>query len=159
VGFVSASDTDNLVEGNEISGNANGVFLAAGVQGNIIRGNTIVGNPPVQVSVDHTSDSGVDIKNLAAVGANTFDGNICLSGTNAPCPALTPDAVSLLASQLQSLVCGNYPPAASCQVSLSVWNYYLVHLINPGAAPLVIGDSTQMMTVQQYLQARAAAGL
>jgi len=50
-------------------------------------------------------------------------------------------------------------PTASCQVSVSVWNYYLVNKVSSMARPLVIGDGTQMMTVQQYLAARAAAGL
>ena len=158
VGFVSAIDTGNLVENNEISGNANGVFVAAGVKDNIIRGNTIVGNPPVQIAVDHTSNGGVDIKNLGDAGANTFEENVCLSGINAPCPAVSHDAGSLQESELQSLACGTYPPVPSCQLTVSQWNYYL-NEINADAPPLVIGDGTQMMTVQQYVQARAAAGL
>ena len=159
MGFpAGALDTDNLVEGNEISGNANGIFLPAGTQGNIIRGNTIVGNPPIQIAVDHTANGGVDILNLAGVGTNIFEENICLSGTNAPCPALTPDATSLLASQLQVLGCGTYPPKPSCQLTVSQWNYYL-NTINPDAPVLGLGDGTQLMTVQQYLQARVAAGL
>jgi hypothetical protein len=113
----------------------------------------------VQVAADHTSNGGADIKNLAAAGANTFEENICVSGINAPCPTVAPTANSRLQSQLQSLVCATYPPAASCQVSVSVWNYYLVNVINPNATPLAIGDGTQVMTVQQYLDARAAAGL
>jgi hypothetical protein len=68
----------------------NGIFLTAGVQGNAIRGNIIVGNPPVQVAVDHTANSGFDIKNLADAGANTFEGNICVSSVNAPCPSVGP---------------------------------------------------------------------
>jgi hypothetical protein len=55
---------------------------------NVIRRNLIVGNPPVQVSVDNPSTSGVDIKNQAAEGLNTFQRNICLTSVNAPCPAL-----------------------------------------------------------------------
>jgi hypothetical protein len=74
-------------------GNTNGVFMTAGVQGNVIRRNLIVGNPPVQVSLDHTSASGLDIKNLADVGANTFRGNICLTSVNAPCPAVERQSV------------------------------------------------------------------
>jgi hypothetical protein len=133
--------------------------LAAGVQGNIIRGNVVVGNPPVQVAADHASNGGSDIKNLGDAGANTFEENICLTGVNAPCPTVAPNANSRLQSQLQSVACGTYPPAASCQLSVSQWNYYLVNKINPDAMGLVIGDGTQIMTVQQYLQARAAAGL
>lgn len=88
IGLVSASDTGNVIEDNTVVGNTNGIFLAAGVQGNVIRRNLIVGNPPVQVDLDHPSTSGVDIKNLAADGANAFRGNVCLTSINAPCPAV-----------------------------------------------------------------------
>ncbi len=55
----------HVIEDNTVLGNTNGVFLAAGVAGNFIRRNLIVGNPPVQIDLDHPSASGVDIKNLA----------------------------------------------------------------------------------------------
>ena len=86
----AAIDTDNTIENNEIVGNANGIFVTTGVQGNFFRGNTIVGNPPVQVAVDHTANGGFDIKNLGAAGANTFEGNICMTSINAPCPSTGP---------------------------------------------------------------------
>ncbi len=70
-----------------------------------------------------------------------------------------PDTTSLWEGQLQSLACGSNPPVPSCQVTLSVWNYYLIARVNANAPPLVAGDGTQLMTVQQYLSARAAAGL
>jgi hypothetical protein len=44
----------------------------------------------VQVAVDHTANSGFDIKNLADAGANTFEGNICATSVNAPCPSVGP---------------------------------------------------------------------
>jgi hypothetical protein len=44
----------------------------------------------VQVSVDHTGNPGFDIKNLATAGANAFEGNICLTSVNAPCPSVGP---------------------------------------------------------------------
>jgi hypothetical protein len=113
----------------------------------------------VQVASDHSSNGGADIKNMAAAGANIFEENICIIGINAPCPTVAPNANSRLQSQLQSLFCGTYPPAASCQVSVSVWNYYFVNVINPNAMPLVIRGGTESMTVEQYLEARAAAGL
>lgn len=156
---MSAADTDNTIESNDIAGNANGIFVTAGVQGNTIRGNTIVANPPVQVAADHTSNGGYDIKNLADAGANTFDSNVCLSGLNAPCPIVAPDANSVLESELQSVACGAYPPVASCQLSISQWNWFLVNKINQNAQGLVLGDDSQIMTIQQYLQARAAAGI
>lgn len=102
--MVVAADTDNTIEDNEIFGNANGIFLTAGVQGNTIRGNTIVGNPPVQVAADHTANSGFDIKNLANAGANTFEGNICVTSVNAPCPSVGP---SLTANPNPIPVTGN----------------------------------------------------
>ena len=90
--MVVAANTGNTIEDNEIIGNANGIFMAAGVQGNTIRGNTVLGNPPVQIAVDHpaTASAGFDIKNLASAGANVFVGNICLSSLNAPCPSVGP---------------------------------------------------------------------
>jgi hypothetical protein len=68
-------------------GNTNGLFLTATVQGNIIRRNVIMGNPPVQMDLDHTANRGFDIKNLAPPGQNSFTGNVCLTAMNAPCPA------------------------------------------------------------------------
>jgi parallel beta-helix repeat protein len=156
---VVAADTDNTIEDNEILGNANGIFLTTGVQGNTIRGNTIVGNPPVQVAADHTSNGGFDIKNMAAAGANTFDNNVCLTGLNAPCPAASPDANSLLEGELQAAACGTYPPTPSCQWNISQWNWFLNQKVDPNAPLLLVGDPTQLLTVQQYLQARVAAGL
>jgi hypothetical protein len=109
--------------------------------------------------VDHTSNGGADIKNLAAAGANSFDENICLTGVNAPCPTVAPTANSRLASQLQALACGTFPPTPSCQLQVSQWNYFFTLNVNPDASPLNLGDGTQLMTAQDYLQARAAAGL
>jgi 7,8-dihydropterin-6-yl-methyl-4-(beta-D-ribofuranosyl)aminobenzene 5'-phosphate synthase len=73
-------------------------------------------------------------------------------------PALNTPLVSPRESQLQAAACGTKPPTASCQATVSVWNYYLIDRINANARPLVIGDGTQVMTVQQYLAARTAAG-
>jgi parallel beta-helix repeat protein len=100
----AAIDTDNTIENNEIVGNANGIFVTTGVQGNFFRGNTIVGNPPVQIAVDHTTNGGFDIKNLADPGANTFEGNVCMTSVNAPCPSVGP---SLMANPNPIMVTGN----------------------------------------------------
>ena len=90
IGIEGNGTNDNVVEHNTITGNANGLFMTPTVQGNIIRRNLIVGNPPVQVDVDHPSAKGADIKNLAPSSANTFDDNKCLTSANgnAPCPAV-----------------------------------------------------------------------
>lgn len=89
IGMPNPVDADNIVEDNTIIGNANGIFMAPGVHGNIVQGNLIVGNPPLQVAVDHSDSSGVDIKNLGADdGTNTFRDNTCLTAVNAPCPTV-----------------------------------------------------------------------
>jgi hypothetical protein len=79
-----------VVEENTVLGNSNGLFLAAPVLGNIIRGNLITGNPSVQVSTDNPSGSGLDIKNLTPPGANAFVGNVCLTAVNATCGLVGP---------------------------------------------------------------------
>jgi hypothetical protein len=40
-----------------------------------------------------------------------------------------------------------------------VWNYYLANKIDLKAPAFYLGNGTQSMGVQQYLLARAAAGL
>lgn len=72
--------------GNTIAGNANGiVILVAGVEGNVITGNFVIGNPPVQVSVNNPATGGVDIRNLAPRGSDIVDGNVCLTPVNTVC--------------------------------------------------------------------------
>jgi parallel beta-helix repeat protein len=83
IGIVNGSD--NVVVDNVVTGNTNGIIVFPGVVGNLIRRNLVVGNPPVQVSVDHPGTTGVDIRNLAP-DTNTLDDNICLTGENAACP-------------------------------------------------------------------------
>jgi hypothetical protein len=90
VGLVFASN-DNLVEENKIGGNVNGVYIDAnGDVGNVIRSNTVVGNPPGQVSTTFGAGIGADIQDMSAPGANTFEDNRCLtyvgSTVPAPCP-------------------------------------------------------------------------
>jgi parallel beta-helix repeat protein len=104
VGLPAAIDTGNIVEENTILGNTNGIFLGPGVKGNFFRGNLVIGNPPVQVSLDNASSSGVDVKNLADPGANAFEGNVCATSINAPCPSVGP---SLTASPNPIPVTGN----------------------------------------------------
>jgi len=62
--------------------------IAAGTTGNVVRRNTVVANPPVQISVTFPQADGVDIRNLSASGTNTFDDNVCLTALNAACPAV-----------------------------------------------------------------------
>ena len=87
-------------------GNANGITIAQGAERNTFLRNFVNGNPPVQVAVDHASNSGVDIRNLSGSETNTFIGNICATSVNAPCPAL---AISLTASPNPIPVTGSNP--------------------------------------------------
>jgi parallel beta-helix repeat protein len=95
---------NNIVDDNTVVGNATGIYLVAGTEGNLIRRNLVTANPPVQVSVSTPSTAGVDIRNLAAPGANAFVGNICLSSINAPCPSV---GASLTASPNPIPITGN----------------------------------------------------
>jgi len=85
IGLVDPNDDDNLIVDNTVVGNANGIVLVAGAEGNVIGGNLVVGNPPVQVAVNNPGSVGVDIRNLATPGSNTVDGNVCLTAVNALC--------------------------------------------------------------------------
>jgi len=80
VGLVNLS-SGNLIEDNTIAGNTNGILLQANTRDNIIRGNVIAGNPPVQVTKDYGAAVGFDVKDEAATdGArNSFDRNWCVS--------------------------------------------------------------------------------
>ena len=92
---MAAGVNDNVIVDNVVMGNTNGiVILAPGAQGNLIRRNLVVGNPPVQTSVDHPGTPGVDIRNLAP-GVNTLEDNICLTGVNAECPNVVTTPVRL----------------------------------------------------------------
>jgi hypothetical protein len=93
VGLVGTSK-DNLIEKNKIGGNLNGVLIVASTQGgNIIRRNTIAGNPPVQVSAEFGVAIGADIQDLSTPGTNTFEDNRCLTYAGktdpAPCPSIS----------------------------------------------------------------------
>jgi parallel beta-helix repeat protein len=75
-----------VIEDNEVTGNTNGIIIAAGAEGNVIRRNTVVANPPVQISLTFPTANGVDIRNGATTGTNTIDDNLCLTAVNAACP-------------------------------------------------------------------------
>jgi parallel beta-helix repeat protein len=129
IGLEGAGTNNNVVEENTILGNSNGLFLAAAVLGNVIRGNLITGNPSVQVSTDNPSGSGLDIKNLTPAGANAFVGNTCVTAVNAPCPSVGP---SLTASPNPIPVAAG---AIGGQTTLS-WNapdaqFIEIHLNSP----------------------------
>jgi hypothetical protein len=79
-------NTGNVIEDNSVEGNSIGIIVIAGVQGEIVRRNYVVGNPPLEVAVTNPSSGpAADIVNLASAGANTFASNVCLTAMNAPC--------------------------------------------------------------------------
>ena len=95
VGFEGSS-SGNLVEGNDIGGNANGVEFFNTSSGNVVRNNVIVGNPPSQVhkAFTATNQQGADIgfRPTFSGANNTIEDNFCLTyiagggPTTAPCP-------------------------------------------------------------------------
>ena len=147
VGLPAAIDTGNIVEENTILGNTNGIFLAPGVKGNFFRGNLVIGNPPVQVSLDNATSSGVDVKNLADPGANVFEGNVCATSVNAPCPSIGP---SLTASPNPIPVTGN---ANLGQTTLS-WNAPYADVIE-----IHIGSPNGALFTQQGTRGSIQTGL
>jgi len=159
IGMITATDTDNTIQDNEVVGNTNGIFLAAGVQGNTITGNTIIGNPPMQVDVDHSSNPGYDIKNMATAGANTITGNLCVTSLNAPC-ATAPSAPTGSGTEnlLEASVCGTGINIRACRETTSVWNAHLTK-ISPAAKPLENADDTELITAHEYILLRGMAGI
>jgi parallel beta-helix repeat protein len=90
IGLVSPGTNDNLIVDNTAVGNTNGIYLVAGVVGNVIIRNLVVGNPAVQVSINNPVTTGVDIRNLSTAGMNTLEGNLCITSINAPCSTALP---------------------------------------------------------------------
>jgi parallel beta-helix repeat protein len=85
IGLTDGS-SENLVEGNTVVSNANGIFIGSTTVGNIVRSNVVIGNPSIQVSSSFPQNSAVDIRNGAPASANTFSNNLCITSINAPCP-------------------------------------------------------------------------
>ena len=75
----------NVIEENTVSGNTNGIYIAAAAGENVIRDNVAVGNPAIQSAVTRPAVQAADILNLAPAGRITFERNVCVSSLNAPC--------------------------------------------------------------------------
>jgi parallel beta-helix repeat protein len=75
-----------VIEENSISGNTNGIYIAAAAGENVVRQNVIVGNPAMQSSATSPAVRAADIVNLAPDGRITFERNVCVTSVNAPCP-------------------------------------------------------------------------
>jgi parallel beta-helix repeat protein len=92
IGLIAGS-SGNLIEGNHIGGNTNGILFQATAEGNVVRDNIIAGNPPGQVSRTFGTSVGFDVKDESAVAGsgtrNTFERNWCVTYVGpgpAPCP-------------------------------------------------------------------------
>ena len=138
LGLIAGS-SGNLVEGNSITGNSNGILIQATASGNTIRRNIAAGNPPGQVSRTY-GPIGFDIKDEATMNGarNTFEGNWCISYSGpgpSPCPsfpAVVPPAISELSAtpdvlwppsgQMVSVIIGvtvadDSDPAPACEIT------------------------------------------
>jgi hypothetical protein len=71
-----------------VTGNTNGIVVGPMTRETLVRANTVVGNPPIQVGNTRPDLQAVDIMNSAPAGQTTFDRNVCVTSVNAPCPSL-----------------------------------------------------------------------
>ena len=71
-----------------MTGNTNGIFIAAGARETLVRQNTAIGNPGIQVANLKPDARAADIVNLAPAGQTQFERNACLTSINAPCPTI-----------------------------------------------------------------------
>jgi parallel beta-helix repeat protein len=138
VGLIGTS-SGNLIEGNNVTGNSNGILIQPLATGNTIRGNIAAGNPPSQVSRTY-GPIGFDIKDEAPMNGarNTFDRNWCISYAGpgpSPCPSFpavvpprivaisaTPDVLWPPNGQLKSVtvdvtVTDDSDPSPACQIT------------------------------------------
>ena len=111
VGLVFGSN-DNTIEENRVGGNMNGVYIDGnGNAGNIIRSNSVIGNPPVQISMEFGASIGADIQDMSTPGTNTLEDNRCLTYAGAmvpsPCPRISND------DDVEAQYRGNRGPATS----------------------------------------------
>lgn len=83
---IQGGASGNVIEENRITGNTNGIYIAAAAGAdNLVRENVAVGNPGIQTGVTRPAVQAVDILNLAPAGRVTFERNACITSVNAPC--------------------------------------------------------------------------
>jgi parallel beta-helix repeat protein len=83
---VIGSASGNTIDENTVTGNTNGILLASGSRATKVRGNIVVGNPPIQMGNSRPDPQSVDILNLSPSGQTTFENNVCVTSVGAPCP-------------------------------------------------------------------------
>ena len=79
-----------MVEENLVTGNTNGIYIAAAVGRNTIRANTVIGNPAIQSISTRPEVRALDIVNLSPPQRTVLDRNKCVTSLNAPCPVIVP---------------------------------------------------------------------
>jgi parallel beta-helix repeat protein len=89
IGLIG-TPSGNLIEHNSVNGNTNGIYIAAGAVDNVVRENTVVGNPGIQSANTNPASRALDIVNLSPQGQTKFESNVCVTSLNAPCPAVMP---------------------------------------------------------------------
>jgi hypothetical protein len=90
---IGVMGNDNLVEANSAIGNSNGIVVFPNANGNQVRQNLVVGNPPIQQSTSVPAGGGVDLWDQSPPSNNnSFVGNTCLTAVNAPCPNVATQA-------------------------------------------------------------------
>lgn len=89
IGLVGNA-SGNVIELNLVTGNTNGIYIAAAVGQNVVRNNTAIGNPAIQVGNTRREVRALDIVNLSPVDRTVFDRNRCVTALAAPCPAINP---------------------------------------------------------------------
>ena len=151
IGVIGTS-SDNVIEGNVVTGNSNGILLTSNVRGNIVRGNIATANPPLQESTSFTAAtcatppcSGGDIRYNAPAGTNTIVDNHCItlvtttSFSTPPCriflpvPGLAPLTTGLLFDSSRVSV-GSAFTATFSGSNLSSETYFDIRVRAPGAS-------------------------
>jgi parallel beta-helix repeat protein len=89
IGLVGNAN-GNVVEENLVTGNTNGIYIAAAVGRNTIRQNTVVGNPAIQSIGTRPEVRALDIVNLSPPQQTVLERNKCVTSLNAPCPVIVP---------------------------------------------------------------------
>ena len=89
IGLIG-TPSGNVIEQNSVSGNTNGIYIAAGAVNNVVRENVVVGNPAIQSANSNPASRSLDIVNLSPQGQTRFERNVCVTSLNAPCPATKP---------------------------------------------------------------------
>jgi parallel beta-helix repeat protein len=162
IGIVSPASTGNLIEENSALGNANGIFLVPGTSGNVIRRNVVIGNPAIQVSNSLPMSTGVDIRNLAAAGANMFEDNACVTSMNAPCPSakgipVTQPIVTGITFDPATVRVGGSFTARFSGSNLTSTTYFDVRFRQPGSSTDEVATDWQQGTLAAHAIAAGTA--